>query len=107
MHTLLLVKNFSNFPSCLSTGGVKRTAFEPTAFMVRRSMPWSTTDRQGLEFIAYGRSLDAFERALRHMVGLDDGIADALFTFSRPVTGGYYWCPPLRSDRLDLSALGL
>jgi len=89
---------------------VKRTAreaFEPTAFMVRRSMPWSTTDQQGLEFIAYGKSLDAFERVLRHMVGLDDGITDALFTFSRPVTGGYYWCPPLLSDRLDLSVLGL
>ncbi|HUL11508.1 MAG TPA: hypothetical protein VLU73_04975 [Methylococcaceae bacterium] len=93
-----------------STGGVKRTAqegFEPTAFMVRRSMPWATTDRQGLEFIAYGQSPDAFERVLRHMVGLDDGIADELFTFSRPVTGGYYWCPPLLSDRLNLSVLGL
>lgn len=89
---------------------VKRTAqeaFEPTAFMVRRSMPWSTMDRQGLEFIAYGKSLDAFERVLRHMVGLDDAITDALFTFSRPVTGGYYWCPPLQADRLDLSVLGL
>lgn len=89
---------------------VKRTAqeeFEPTAFMVRRSMPWSTTDQQGLEFIAYGKSLNAFEQVLRRMVGLDDGITDALFTFSRPVTGGYYWCPPLRSNRLDLAFIGL
>jgi hypothetical protein len=23
------------------------------------------------------------------------GVVDGLFTFSRPVTGGYYWCPPL------------
>jgi putative iron-dependent peroxidase len=44
---------------------------------------------------------------LRRMLGLDDGIVDALFTFSRPVTGGYYWCPPLRSGKLDLSALGI
>jgi len=89
---------------------VKRTAqeeFEPEAFMVRRSMPWATAHGQGLEFISYGKSLDAFEQVLCRMVGLDDGITDVLFTFSRPVTGGYYWCPPVQSGRLDLSYLGL
>ena len=39
------------------------------------------------------------------MMGLDDGITDALFTFSRPVRGGYYWCPPITGDRLDLRFL--
>lgn len=89
---------------------VKRTAqeeFEPEAYMVRRSMPWATAQAQGLEFIAYGKSLDALEQVLRRMAGLDDGIADALFTFSRPVTGGYYWCPPVKSGRIDLSFAGL
>lgn len=89
---------------------VKRSAqesYDPPAFMVRRSMPWATAHEQGLEFIAYGESLDRFERVLRRMLGLDDGIVDALFTFSRPVTGGYYWCPPIAGDRLDLSYLGL
>lgn len=87
---------------------VKRTAqesFAPPAFMVRRSMPYADAMEQGLEFIAFGHSLAAFEVALRRMAGLDDGIIDALFTFSRPLTGGYYWCPPLRNGRLDLSAL--
>ena len=89
---------------------VKRTAqeeFEPEAFMVRRYMPWATAQAQGLEFIAYGSSLDPFEQVLRRMAGLDDDIVDALFTFSRPVTGGYYWCPPVKSGRLDLSFAGL
>lgn len=89
---------------------VKRSAqesYDPPAFMVRRSMPWATAHQQGLEFIAYVESLDRFERVLRRMTGLDDGIVDALFTFSRPVTGGYYWCPPIARDRLDLSCLGL
>lgn len=89
---------------------VKRSAqesFEPPAFMLRRSMPWATAHEQGLEFIAYGKSLDAFETMMRRMAGLEDGIVDALFTFSRPVTGGYYWCPPLKAGRLDLSRLGL
>jgi putative iron-dependent peroxidase len=84
---------------------VKRTAqesFDPPAFMVRRSLAWATGREQGLEFIAYVESLDRFERELRRMVGHDDGIVDALFTFSRPVTGGYYWCPPIAGGRLDL-----
>jgi putative iron-dependent peroxidase len=89
---------------------VKRSAqesYDPPAFMVRRSMPWATAHEQGLEFIAYVESLDRFERVLRRMVGLDDGIVDALFSFSRPVSGGYYWCPPVAHDRLDLSRLGI
>jgi len=57
--------------------------------------------------VAFGHSLDAFEAQLRRMVGLDDGITDALFRFSRPVTGSYFWCPPVRDGRLDLSAIGL
>ncbi|HXX85176.1 MAG TPA: Dyp-type peroxidase [Casimicrobiaceae bacterium] len=89
---------------------VKHTAqesFDPPAFMLRRSMAWTTGREQGLEFVAYGESLDRFERALRRMVGHDDGIVDALFTFSRPVTGGYYWCAPVADGRLDLSLLGI
>lgn len=88
---------------------VKRTAqesYEPAAFMVRRSMPWETAHEEGLEFIAYGNTLDRYERVLHRMVGLDDGVVDALFTFSRPVTGGYYWCPPVAGSRLDLRRLG-
>ena len=92
------------------TAHVKRSAqesYDPPAFMVRRSMPWSSGLAQGLEFIAYAESLDRFERVLRRMAGEEDGVADALFTFSRPVTGGYYWCPPVAGGRLDLSRLGL
>ncbi|HZQ01000.1 MAG TPA: Dyp-type peroxidase [Reyranella sp.] len=89
---------------------VKRTAqenFEPHGFMVRRSMSFAGERGKGLEFICYVSHLDTFARQMRHMAGLDDGIADALFQFSRPVTGGYYWCPPARGNRPDLRALGL
>lgn len=89
---------------------VKRTAqenFEPAAFVVRRSMPWADAMRAGLVFVAFGCSLDAFEAQLRRMVGLDDGITDALFKFTRPLTGAFYWCPGMRRGRLDLAPLGL
>lgn len=87
---------------------VKRTAqedFEPEAFVVRRSMPWSDGRRAGLMFVAFGSSFDAFEAQLRRMTGLDDDIDDALFRFTRPETGAYYWCPPVRDGRLDLTVL--
>ena len=87
---------------------VKRTAqesFAPEAFVVRRSMPWIEDERAGLMFLAFGFSLDAFEAQLRRMSGLEDGITDGLYRISRPITGGYYWCPPLKDGRLDLRAL--
>jgi putative iron-dependent peroxidase len=89
---------------------VKRAAqqsFDPGAFVLRRSMPWADSTRQGLVFVAFGRSFDAFEALLRRMVGAEDGVADALFRFTRPLTGSYFWCPPMAEGRLDLRALGL
>lgn len=89
---------------------VKRTeqeSFDPAAFVLRRSMPWADERRAGLVFLAFGRSFDAFEVQLRRMVGAEDGIVDAMFRFTRPVTGAYYWCPPLRKRGLDLRAVGL
>ncbi len=92
------------------TSHVKRSAqesFEPDAFMWRRSMPWMSGDQSGLMFVAFGKSFDAFEAILRRMVGAEDGQVDALYRFSKPVTGSYFWCPPLKDNLLDLSALGL
>ena len=88
---------------------VKRTAqesFDPEAFVVRQSMPWSDRDGEGLMFVAFGRTLEAFEAQLIRMTGREDGIVDGLFRFSKPVSGGYYWCPGVEDDKLDLRALG-
>lgn len=87
---------------------VKRTAqedFTPEAFVVRRSMPWANETEEGLVFVAFGKSFDAFEALMNRMIGLDDGITDGLFTFTRPITGSYFWCPPVKNDALDLSAV--
>jgi porphyrinogen peroxidase len=89
---------------------VKRTAqesFSPEAFVVRRSMPWANGNQAGFMFAAFGHSVDAFEAQLKRMVGAEDGIRDGLFQFTRAVTGSYFWCPPLRDDKLDLRAIGL
>lgn len=77
---------------------VKRTAqedFDPQAFMVRRSMPWSDTNGSGLMFVAFARSFYPFEAQMVRMSGAEDGIVDGLFEFSKPITGAYYWCPAI------------
>jgi porphyrinogen peroxidase len=94
-----------------ATAHVKRTAqesFAPEAFVLRRSMPWIKGQKAGLMFAAFGRSFDAFEAQLRRMSGAEDGKIDGLFNFTRPMGGGYYWCPPLDADgAFCLSHLGL
>jgi putative iron-dependent peroxidase len=87
---------------------VKRTAqesFDPPSFVVRRSMPWSDATRAGLVFVAFGASLDAYERQLRRMAGLDDGIVDGIFCYSTPLSGAYYWCPPVVGERVAFVGL--
>jgi len=89
---------------------VKRTAqedFDPEAFVVRRSMPWSAPDGEGLVFVAFGNTFDAFEALLNRMTGNDDGIVDSLFSFTNPITGCYFWCPPANNGRIDLTAMGI
>lgn len=80
---------------------VRRTAqedFEPEAFVLRRSMPWRSEQAgdksSGLMFAAFGKSFDAVEAQMRRMAGLDDGVMDAIFQFSKPMTTSYFWCPP-------------
>ena len=89
---------------------VKRTAqedFEPEAFSLRRSMPWAEQGKAGLIFVSFGSSFYPFAAQLRRMSGAEDGIVDAIFKFSQPVTGSYFWCPPMKDGRIDLSAIGL
>ncbi len=84
---------------------VKRTeqeAFDPPAYLLRRSMAWADAAREGLVFVSFSASLDPFETLMRRMTGAEDGIADHLFRFTRPVTGSYFWCPPVGDGPLDL-----
>ncbi len=89
---------------------VKRTAqesFSPEAFMLRRSMPWADACVQGLVFVAFANSVYPFAAQMQRMIGAEDGIRDALFQFTRPVSGNYFWCPPMQGGKLDLQFLGV
>jgi porphyrinogen peroxidase len=81
---------------------VKRTAQEDftlsdgsLGFSLRRSMPWSDGQHSGLMFTSIGKNFEAFEAQLAKMTGAVDGITDALFKMSKPVSGAYFWCPPV------------
>jgi porphyrinogen peroxidase len=80
---------------------VKRTAQEDftlsdgsLGFSLRRSMPWSDGVHSGLMFTSFGKNFEAFEAQLAKMTGAVDGITDAIFKMSKPVSGAYFWCPP-------------
>ena len=98
-------EELADAPASAHTKRTEQESFTPEAFVLRRSMPFAGADGEGLMYVAFGRTLDAFEVQIKRMVGLEDGIKDGLFRFSRAVTGGYYWCPPVRDGRLDLTAV--
>lgn len=69
-------------------------------FNLRRSMPWSDGTNSGLMFAAFGKSFEAFDLQLARMVGADDGITDAVFKMSKPITGSFFWCPPIENGQI-------
>lgn len=104
------ISDNEEFDEAPESAHVKRSAqesYEPEAFILRRSMPWSEGMEGGLIFTAFGKSFDAYEAILNRMLGNEDGISDALFTFTRPISGAYFWCPPIKDGKLDLSKLNL
>lgn len=87
---------------------VKRTAqedFEPPAFLLRRSMPWGDARRHGLQFIAYAASAHTLQRQLERMMGLEDGLQDALLGHSQAETGALYWIAPWDGQRRVMPAV--
>ncbi len=80
----------------------EQEAYSPEAYMLRRSMPWADSSGEGLVFVAFGKSFDAFDKVMRRMLGCDDGITDGLFEFSRCLGTSFFWCPPMKNGALVL-----
>ena len=96
------------FDEAPESAHVKRSAqesFSPEAFMLRRSLPWNDATQEGLMFVSFGKSFDAFNAIMARMVGMDDGITDGLFRFTQPINGAFFWCPPMKGTRLNLDLL--
>jgi porphyrinogen peroxidase len=62
----------------------------------RRSVPYGNVVEHGLYFVAFSADRSRFDTMLGRMFGTDrDGLHDHLTDFSRPVSGAYYFAPPL------------
>lgn len=103
------ISDNEEFDEAPDSAHVKRSAqedFTPEAFMLRRSMPWAEDMNGGLVFVSFGHSFAAFETILKRMLGKEDSVIDGLFSFTRPISGAYFWCPPISAGKLDLTAIG-
>ena len=64
--------------------------------ILRRSVPFGTSQAYGLYFVAFSAERDRYDRMLARMFGVSgDGVRDRLTDFSRPVSGAYYFAPSL------------
>jgi len=62
----------------------------------RRSVPYGTIAEHGLYFVAFSADRTRFDRMLARIFGMSgDGLHDRLADFTRPVSAGYYFAPPL------------
>jgi putative iron-dependent peroxidase len=61
----------------------------------RRSVPYGTLAEHGLYFVAFSAERERYDLMLARIFGLADGQRDRLTDFTRPVTGAFYFAPPL------------
>ena len=62
----------------------------------RRSAPVGGVRDPGLFFLAFGADVERFQTLLRSMFGLTgDGLHDRMLRFTKPITGSFYYAPPV------------
>lgn len=60
----------------------------------RRSVPYGTVAEIGLYFIAFSAEISRYEIMLSRMFGTSgDGLSDHLMSFTKPVTGSFFFAP--------------
>jgi len=62
--------------------------------IVRQSMPWGDSKKNGLLFIAYSSDVSKFDKMLDRMTGNgSDKHNDSIMKYSKCVTGNYWYFP--------------
>lgn len=98
-------QQLENMPLFSHVSRTDQESFTPMAHIFRQSMPWSDGDRSGLMFCAFTNHQRQFNVQWQRMLGLEDGITDGLFKFTKTISNTYFWCPPVKDKKLDLSFL--
>lgn len=65
----------------------------------RRNTPYGTVVEHGTVFIGFSAEQRLLETMLERMAGVGDGIRDALTSYTRALTGAYYFIPSVESLR--------
>ena len=65
----------------------------------RRNMPYGTVTDHGTMFVGFCREQRPLQAMLESMVGMKDGVRDALTRYTRPLTGAYYFIPSVEAIR--------
>jgi putative iron-dependent peroxidase len=61
----------------------------------RRNTPYGSVGDHGTVFVGFAKQQHRLRRMLERMVGVGDGVRDALTRFSIPLTSAYYFVPAL------------
>ncbi len=78
---------------------VARTDQDSFGKIFRRNMPYGTVTDHGTMFVGFSADQRPLSAMLESMIGLADGPRDALTTYTRPLTGAYYFVPSSDSLR--------
>jgi putative iron-dependent peroxidase len=72
---------------------VARTDQDRFGEVFRRNMPYGTTTDHGTMFVGFSAEQRRLAAMLESMAGLGDGVRDVLTSYTRPLTGAYYFVP--------------
>jgi putative iron-dependent peroxidase len=65
----------------------------------RRNVAYGNVGDHGTVFVGFGADQYRLERMLQRMAGAEDGVRDALTSYTTPLTGAYYFVPSLQALR--------
>jgi putative iron-dependent peroxidase len=82
-----------------SDSHVARTDQDQFGKIFRRNMPYGTIADHGTMFVGFSADQRPLATMLEKMVGLDDGVRDALTRYTQALTGAYYFVPSTQSLR--------
>ncbi len=72
----------------------------------RRNMPYGTVTEHGTMFVGFCADQGPLQTMLESMIGLRNGVRDALTSYTRAATGAYYFIPSLEAIRAFASSQG-
>jgi porphyrinogen peroxidase len=76
---------------------VAKTDQDEFGKILRRNMPYGSFTNHGTMFVGFSADQSRLSNMLDSMAGLIGGQRDALTYYTRPVTGAYYFVPPIES----------